>query len=121
MNFISAEEFLKQSEKVQNKLIEWWEPQIGDILVNKNNNINSTIEVINDEIIAGKVYEVKNKPFIPLLQTHQLIQFIEDEINKKIEIHHYSGGYEILDNDDLGNDLLQALWQVTIQIAEESV
>lgn len=31
MEFISANEFLKQDEKVQEVLIEWWKPKFGDL------------------------------------------------------------------------------------------
>ena len=31
MEFISAEEFLKQDEEVQKVFLDWWEPSEGDI------------------------------------------------------------------------------------------
>ena len=36
MNFISAEEFLKQSEKVQKILMDWWTPSWSDLVLDEN-------------------------------------------------------------------------------------
>lgn len=32
MNYISAEEFLKQSKAVQDVFMNWWQPEFGDLL-----------------------------------------------------------------------------------------
>ena len=126
-NFISAEEFLKQSEKVQNVLIEWWNPQIGDITTGKTESI-VVIQQPRD-IEAVKIY--KGKMVTPLLQIHQLLNFIEDKTNSKVELDTFKkSGYELYLHcvefgereykyepfRDLGFDLLEALWQVVIQI-----
>ena len=45
MKFISAEEFLKQDEKVQETFINWWEPGIGDLFTYKEKDEHDCIEV----------------------------------------------------------------------------
>ncbi|WP_461614355.1 hypothetical protein [Clostridium sp. Marseille-QA1073] len=92
MSYIPAEEFLKQSEKVQRELLEWWQPQIGDLTTSKYPMEISFVKSQRD-IEALKYY--KGKPFLPLLQIHQLIKFLEDKINCKVECYVDYIGYTI--------------------------
>ena len=129
-NFIPAEEFLKQSKEVQENLIEWWNPQIGNLTTGKTEHI-VVIQQPRD-VEAVKIY--KGKMVTPLLQMHQLVNFIEDKTKCKVELDCYGEkGYEmflysLIENNKtqypfnafrgLGFDLLNALWQVAIQIAK---
>lgn len=138
MNYISSEEFLNQSQKVQTVLKEWWNPQIGDLCYEKDSDLifccngfrKETNEVRYEEIHC--VFEWNKKCIIPLLQMHQLIQFIQEKINGKIDICNACNGkgYEVsvdsldysktlLARQTMEADLLQALWKVAIEIAEK--
>ncbi|NFI80975.1 hypothetical protein FDB14_15270 [Clostridium botulinum] len=117
MEYISAEEFLKQPVEVQNVFLEWWKPSEGDLFTN--------------DILGGFGVITQDKLFknglIPLLTEGQLRNFIEHKINKKVDIIHYiNEGYilvvdEDIDYSNLGHDLLQAYWKVAIEIASKEV
>ncbi|NFH74188.1 hypothetical protein FDA25_16795 [Clostridium botulinum] len=143
MEYISAKEFLKQPVEVQNVFLEWWKPSEGD-LVNKvvyidNMSFNKVGCIDYEWLIDIKESEDINindpeevKQFVldyigdfPLLTEGQLRKFIEDNINKKVDIIHYiNEGYilvvdEDIDYSNLGHDLLQAYWKVACEIAKE--
>lgn len=137
-NFISAEEFLKQNKKVQETLIKWWKPQTGDLIYNTIFLVINYLDENYKEV--SKTYkEFLIETNIPLLQMHQLIDFIEettkkdlshwrdiddDEFtiyltNKKLDGEY--GGYTIINQQEfkeMGLNLLDALWQVVIKIVE---
>lgn len=145
MEFISANEFLKQDEKVQKVFLDWWRPSKGDLVshIDNANDNNLNISIIVDYFSYGenwKKYPVKgynietsvtmdiSKNFIPLLTEGQLRQFIDDKTALKLEITQfedgewnlslYKNGLRNIEIDDM--DLLQAYWKVAIQIAKES-
>lgn len=131
MEFISAEEFLKQSKEVQKVFLEWYKPEIHDIVCFTD---DTTIEFSITDIGTGENYgliyagEIIGEEAIPLFTEGQLRRFIEEKLGKRINIKDTEEGYlvylsnGILSNlDNLKNDLLQAYWQVAIQIAEEEV
>ena len=131
MEFISAEEFLKQDIKVQKTFIDWWKPGIGDLFKYKEKDEHDCIEV---ECIQSKnrLRTITFAEVIPLLTEGQLRKFIEDKTGGIETIEHFIGIGEydiktlplvdgIYENDiyeDLGDDLLQAYWKVAIKIAE---
>lgn len=132
MNYISSEEFLNQSEKVKRVLLEWWNPQVGDLYCNIYNNQNNNVLVINNCQLIIKNFEIDIKKFgAPLLQMHQLIQFIEDNTKCKINIENYNTNDILLRFIKYGKEvkscmycdcnLLKSLWKASIKIAEESV
>ncbi len=116
MEYISAEEFLKQPVEVQNVFLEWWKPSKGD-LVNKvvyihNMSFNKVGCIDYEWLIDIKESEDINindpeevKQFVldyigdfPLLSEGQLRKFIEDKTSGIIDIGYYGdseGGYEI--------------------------
>ncbi|NHI47996.1 hypothetical protein FDE94_08960 [Clostridium botulinum] len=129
MNFISIEEFLKQSKKVQSVLLEWWNS------IPKNKRIYD-LATYKDKKMVEIVWFYPSKTWkdlIPLLQMHQLIQFIEDKTNTKYDIIYSNGKNQFINFYNMNVDedkpiykinehnLLQALWQVTIKIAEEAL
>lgn len=123
MNYIGSRQFSEQSKEVQNVFMEWWKPDLGDLFIDKF-DYNCKIKCISMFVGSKFNGNLDKKDSIPLLQMHQLIQFIEDKTNKTI-------GIEV--NRDLNNvtiaimdktvrlfqcDLLQALWKVAIEIAD---
>lgn len=140
MEYISAEEFLKQHKEVQNVLIEWWKPTLGDLYTCDN---NGTLKVINEDIESELELDkdfLKNTihcfnsltdKIVPLLTEGQLRKFIEDKTRYKAEINYYEiNGYDLSLTEgetnyfnylDLGHDLLQAYWKVACEIAKEEL
>lgn len=145
MEFISAEEFLKQDEKVQKVFLEWWKPSIGDLYFRNeykwtigleewseapemqcigeiltNNNIKPTVGEAYDRTI----YYDNKLDVVPLLTEGQLRKFIEYKTKYKIDIDYYdSEGYTITGTEEWNThdrNLLKAYWKVAIQIAKES-
>ena len=133
MEFISAEEFLKQPVEVQKVFMDWWQPKVGDLyywcsmesikMIEK-----STIEYLEEETFKEKFL----RNYIPLLTEGQLRQFIEDKDEEKIQFEYYFKiGYSILLFDSegnnkktfdcLGNNLLHAYWKVACEIANKCV
>ncbi|ENK0837106.1 hypothetical protein AB2Z22_000412 [Clostridium botulinum] len=123
MNYISEKEFRSQTEKVQNNLIEWWNS------IPKNKRIYDLAIIKNSDMAEIVWYYPSGvwKDLIPLLQMHQLIDFIEEKTNEKFKLDYdVRNGYNICfyNRDDIWtykHDLLQALWKATIKIAEEAL
>lgn len=123
MEFISAEEFLKQEGKVQKVLRE---------------HFNGTPCLYND--MFGKAHyseQLDTKYFEPLLIEGQLRQFVKDKTGYKIdttnivafdmykielcELDKNTGRKHIAKTYNFNEEtLLQAYWKVAIQIAKES-
>ena len=127
MKYISAEQLLKQSDKVQRVLLDWWKPSVGDLCWYKESKFVSMIDIdYNIEDIATKNLILFFK--IPLFTEGQLREFIEDNC-LKIEINTYGDGEYTLKtflhgrkNNMVDCDyLLQAYWQVACTIAEEEL
>lgn len=138
MEYISAEEFLKQPKEVQEVFLDWWKPSIGDLFVNKNFNLKQFGVLFDDGEIENYKYNRGNDnfrtfkiDFIPLLTEGQLRKFIEDKTGTKIEtvwdgldydiylVDKLTGYPTIKDYINLGENLLQAWWKVAIEIAKE--
>ncbi|NFI58308.1 hypothetical protein FDA48_18715 [Clostridium botulinum] len=118
MEYISAEEFLKQSMNIQQEIWNWWKPSKGDLF---ENDLIGGFGVITGE------KKLKNG-LIPLLTEGQLRKFIEDKTVYKLEITQfedgewslclYKHGSRDIEIDDM--DLLQAYWKVACKVAKES-
>lgn len=135
MEFISAEEFLRQDEKVRQMFLDWWKCELGD-LFNWDSEMcpyDEDVYCINTDIeadIEGN-WEYFKTQSIPLLTEGQLKRCIEDNTKLKTEnpwhgvydiyLVDYSTGQTVVkDFYSLGVNLLQAYWKVAIQIAKES-
>ncbi|AUN23734.1 hypothetical protein RSJ21_00065 (plasmid) [Clostridium botulinum] len=135
MNYISAEEFLKQPKEIQEVLLEWWQPQRLDLFntIYGDTSVNGYFkgELYYSRKCGGTILEESylKKNAIPLLQMHQLIEFIEDITNCKIiNIYYFDkrNCYSItLENNEVAktiesskNNLLHALWEVACNIVE---
>ena len=129
MEFITAEQFLKEDKKVQEVFIDWWKPSIGDLYYyDESDCLNVISEHCCRTNKADEFIKFK-KDSIPLLTEGQLRRFIEDNTESTFTeityFEHENGQYDIYTKnvffEDLGNDLLQAYWQVACKIAKESI
>ena len=126
MEFISAEEFLKQPEKVQKALKDWFKDNIELYDLYTTIEYSDVIIIRNDkQIKAIKEYGIKDN-VIPLFTEGQLRKFIEDETKYKMEIYINDKKYMIMlckweyfqyqtDKDNL----LEAYWEVACKIIAE--
>ncbi len=142
MEFISAEEFLKQTKEIQEVFMEWWEPSMGDLFCDIDaffmEHMECLLETDKIEIIND---DKKHGYYIPLFTEGQLRKFIENKTGSTVDITRtfltannkynfdfelwivvenrikYNGSFEY----DMENDLLQAYWKVALEIAKESV
>ena len=130
MEFISAEDFLKQDEKVQVVFLNWWKPSSGDLF--QYRKLFNVVDYCSGTTIQPfyNSYAVFKKDCIPLFTEGQLRKFIEDKTAMGTVNVDYFEGYRIKINisinqskyyKDLGNDLLQAYWNVAVEIAKESL
>ena len=99
MEFISAEEFLKQSIEVQKVFTDWWNPKENDLFIDLADT--TVIEYIN-YIENGVIYTHRDNMsdlkdnVIPLLTEGQLRGFIEEYYSKldmssaKFELSYWS-------------------------------
>ena len=120
MEYISAEEFLKQSEKVQDNLKTWVESNFSEYdlvkLVDEGSTlwIDSVIDTRKDDIDVGRVFylgrcicwsSIYEPNLVPLFTENHLRKFIEEKTNKKVWVSYnlkYCEGQTII--IQLGND-----------------
>ena len=130
MEFISAEDFLKQDEKVQVMFLNWWKPSSGDLF--QYRKLFNVVDYCSGTTIQPfyNSYAVFKKDCIPLFTEGQLRKFIEDKTAMGTVNVDYFEGYRIKINisinqskyyKDLGNDLLQAYWNVAVETAKEQI
>lgn len=159
MEFITVEQFKEQPVEVQKVFLDWWQPEIGDLISYKTKAINNnwtTIDkwltkcITEDDIFnyPSKTELIKSLSYInehnysdeivPIFTEGQLRKFIENKTNgivKLVQWHIHDSqvskhGYaiDILRKNeyhvtyhykDLGENLLQAYWQVACEIAKE--
>lgn len=138
-NYISAEEFLSLDKEVQKAFIDWWKPKRFDLfnciphgMENRENLsiLNYYTNTRGIEFYYLGFDGILKSECIPLLQTHQLIDFIEEKTNYKINITYCSEGYylekvitdefyENIIDEFLGHDLMNALFKISIIIAKQ--
>ena len=120
MEFITAEQFLKESKEVQEVFIDWWKPSIGDLFWFETVNFYHLGLITHEKI---KVFQTD----CPAFTEGQLRKFIEDKTEKKITIIEFDYdhwnivskfGFAYITDE---SDLLQAYWKVAVQIAKEEV
>lgn len=147
MEYIKAEEFLKQSIEVQQVLRDYAEENFSrfDLVhvfdENKTFNITGVLDTRNDDINVGRVFFINNCPLwdsmqdpniIPLFTEGILRKFIEDKTCgissirikcNEVEINLYTNDSptHIKRHSQLGSDLLKAYWKVVCKIASEEV
>lgn len=133
MEFIKAEEFLKQDKEVQEVLIEWWKNNINqcDLIYNiKFKKIRTLIDadMFNSDFKRNLILESSN---IPLWTEGQLRMFIQDKTKDKYDILYsfglkkYISFYKYTENENKAtyevenHDLLKAYWEVAVKVASE--
>lgn len=142
MDFIKADEFLKQNEKVQKVFIDWWVPSIGDLFAwNDDEDYHDMHEVNccssqNMVDMTAKNKGLKTGDRIPLLTEGALRKFIEDKTNASFEINfsedvepgEYKRCMSMYSNkndlcvgayQDLDCNLIKAYWQVAVEVASQ--
>lgn len=132
MKYISAEEFLEQSKKVQQVFLDWWEPQIGDLFVwnysdERENDLHKlqccTSKSVTNLTKCNKGLKEGNR--IPLLTEGQLRSFISDISNRYVDLHYVdidTDKYIVIADKTYITECiepLQAYWKVAIKIAKE--
>lgn len=136
MEYISAEELLKQPTEVQKVFVDWWQPTKFDIVYDVITRQNTIITSLNNKLIYlynyGNICERMKFSIIPLFVEGQLRQFIEEKTSKKIDIEIRNENVEVTvwGNTIPGGmtvynyvsiTLIDAFWQVACKIALEEV
>ena len=132
MEFISAEQFLKEDKEVQEVFNNSIKLYIGDRIYHK---LSKKYYIYLGEYNEAfwNVFDLEDKCtsvickdcFYRCFTEGKLRKFIEDKTGiKHIELVYYSKtGYDIyIENmlfEDLGNDLLQAYWKVAVKVAKQ--
>lgn len=125
MEYISAEEFIKQSTEVQKVLRDWWKPQMHDLFFrnfgyNPNHYLNGIYEgCIQDKEVLHNA--VNDKSFLPLFTEGQLRQFIDDKTGGIIGIKYLSDNVWWIIADETyrteTDNLLYAYWELSCKLA----
>lgn len=136
MEFITAEQFLKQGKEVQEVINNSIKLNIGDRIYHK---VSKKYYIYLGEYneTFWNVFDLKDKCtsvvckdyFCRCLYEGQLRRFIEDNTGSTFTeityFEHENGQYDIYTKnvffENLGNDLLQAYWKVAVYIAKESI
>ena len=132
MEYISAEEFLKQPKEVQEVFLKWWQPSEGDLFIFDVNKLDfkECVLFVMDDYIRGINALYNPNECIPMLAEGQLRKFIEDKTNRLVEpyLNVYKQYNFMLVNrkneefvlyESRKEDLLQAYWKVAVQIASK--
>ena len=128
MDYIDAEEFLKQPRAIQKTFEKWWTDNLqqSDLVKLKLARNKEKIQIIaNIDLACTEEGEI-----IPLLTEGQLRKFIEDKTcgissmynkcnNIAINIYNNNSPIFVKKYENLGSDLLQAYWKVALEIAKE--
>jgi hypothetical protein len=135
MEYISAEEFLKQPKEIQKVFLDWWKPQMYDLFFRNFTNENGFLKGIYKGCIEdNEVLKSANKDnsFMPLITEGQLRKFIEDRTECKLDIEYFSTD-SVLFRFRIGRkekkshmfydtkSLIQAYWKVALEIAKECI
>lgn len=139
MEFIKAEEFLKQPKEVQEIFLNWWQPSVSDLLIVKSPYVpneymtDCILEVKPNVITTILDFEYDDKQIlIPLLSEGQIRRFIEDKTGDKITIKSRYKEYilylydESIDEfnikfENSNSDLFKLYWNVALEVAKEEV
>lgn len=137
MEYIKAEEFLKQSKEIQKVFINWWKCDFGDLYVdNREYERDKTYCDINcvNMNLEGDIegdWEYFKTISTPIFTEGQLRQFIEDK-GYGMELQYYDDKsftyslYEFQEGTGKRNiafegTSLQAYWKVALQITKEEI
>lgn len=131
MKYITAEQFLELPEGVQKVFINWWSPNVGDIVKCRyyDDTLMAIIEVENEKsrMSLDECRDWYSKEeLIPLFRLDQLWEFIEDILEEYVEVKFMADAYSVNATlfDDLlawEEDKLQAFWKAAVKVAKESL
>lgn len=141
MDYISAEEFLKQPKPVRKVLLDWWKPQLKDFFFRDfGNSPKAYMNGIYEGVIMDyetQTNATRNKTFLPLFTEGQLRNFIEEKLDGcNIYFESYTNGdteltvefeynHSLEGDCDVGeikvicDDMLDGYWQIACKIASE--
>jgi hypothetical protein len=135
MEFISAEEFLKQPEEIQKVFIDWWKCDNGDLYVNnyelktEGNYCNVRCCNIDLESNLEGEWEWFKGESTPLLTECMLRKFIEDK-GYFITLNATSNTYDLFSLktgrhckafEYREKTILETYWKVALEIAKECI
>jgi hypothetical protein len=137
MEYIKFQEFKELPKETQKVFLDWWNPKFFDLL---HCECGATFCGYYDGEENISYYDFKTKQrewiskykVIPLFTEGQLRQFIEDKTTDKLITHYRYGERKILLYDEsideyskifnnTAENLLQAYWNVAIEIAKGEV
>lgn len=131
MNHITPKQFLELPEEVQKVFINWWSPNVGDIVKCRyyDDTLMAIIEVENEKsrMSLDECRDWYSKEeLIPLFRLDQLWEFIEDILEEYVEVQFIADEYAItatFSGELLAweEDKLQSFWKASIRVAEASL
>jgi hypothetical protein len=123
-NYISAKQFLSLDKKVQDSIIKWWEPKIGDLcLYTLYSKMGCVITKGNNGFYIDEVVQWKKIYFIPLLSETQLRNYIEYKIKDGVCINCSEDGYTLKVETDKGwfvassEDLMECYLEIAVKVS----
>lgn len=142
MEYVSAEEFLKQSKEVQNVFLDWWKPSIGEMMYSTGITSGECIYLEDYKESGYEIFRLKSKGkaltakniFIPLLTEGQLRSFILNHFNSldnRVELEWCNDGYAInivskINDEKVFREFytsetepIKAYWEVACKIISE--
>lgn len=114
---ISIEQLNELSEKGKKRLVKWWKPKQGDLVLFMQGALIATIYPIdwtNEELKNKK--PIENQEF-PLLSIGQMIEFLDEHTDLESEDSHFPMK-EISWRTDIYPELCDSLWEAVKEILE---
>lgn len=137
MEYIKAEQFLNQPKEVQEGLLNWWNPSIGDLYTYaiENEQDYSELHCVTSINVVKMTSRNKGER-IPLFTEGQLRKFIEEKAECKVIVEYTSCGNIVIkmctEDEVTGSvkckrkltfpsnrfNLINSYWKVAIKIIE---
>lgn len=115
MKYITAEQFLQADKKVQDSIMKWWKPEVGDLV---ESSIKDEVWCLVDKIQVNRVLNIDDKSFvIPLLTLQQLIDYIGNRCGLGIAIDSIADPNKNSFEDNKV-DLLRAMWELAQKVGK---
>lgn len=145
MEYISAEEFLKQPKEVQKSFLEWWQPEMRDLFFRDFRKENDNKQFLRGIYIGcildngtkinakrSKESKIEYAPFSPLFTEGQLRKFIEDKTKEVTYTGATCGGDRLVETENenftavrreqiMDKDLLMAYWKYACRLIKEGL
>lgn len=134
MEYISAEEFLKQPREVQEVFLDNINLEQGNLYKDTADlTVIESLDYINTNDEGTMYHSMKGNmsdysTIVPLFTEGQLREFIEDKVESKISIIHEDNKFRIYTDSDLFGEyekeysedynILNALWNMAVETAK---